>query len=110
MRATVTDFEASELQSRRRSKRVSGLESLANPVQGVRAYVARSTWLAWGASSLVTGGTGLTRPATGRQNPAVRSVTMKGPKGLASNFDGRRCRSAKNPLRRVEGSLSVLPL
>ena len=39
----------------------------------------RATWLAWGAFSLATGGTGLTSPAIVRQIATVNSSTMKGP-------------------------------
>ena len=64
------------------------------PSTGVRSAAAdRSTWLAWGASSLVTGRTG--RDSSGDREPienlsTVKSSTMKGPirKGLPVSFAG----------------------
>lgn len=72
--------------------------------------MARSTRLAWGALSLVTGGTGcMTTPGDLAKNKAANSSTMKGPKGLASESIRRRCRTAKTARRRVRGCFCVRP-
>jgi hypothetical protein len=77
----------------------------ANPVRGVRATVehspaVRSTRLAWGVSDLVTGGPGgfaaARRGADSRKAPRMKSSTMNGPQGLASESQRRRCQTAKN--------------
>ena len=50
-------------QGRHVSKQVKRLLP-RNPAQGIRTFGVRLTWLAWGASSLATGGTGDTKPGT----------------------------------------------
>ena len=67
----------------------------------------RLTWLAWGASSLATGGTGHPDRALPANPAGVNSSTMKGPQGLASEFCGRRCQTAKDSHRRVRGRFYV---
>jgi hypothetical protein len=67
----------------------------------------RLTWLAWGASSLATGGTGDPDRALPANPAGVNSSTMKGPQGLASEFCGRRCQTAKDFHRRVRGCFYV---
>ena len=67
----------------------------------------RLTWLAWGASSLATGGTGDPDRALSANPMGVNSSTMKGPQGLASEFCGRRCQTAKDFHRRVRGCFYV---
>ncbi len=46
---------------------------------GVRLKELRSTWLAWGASSLVTGRTGLTSPGTGGKSAGREKLNHKRP-------------------------------
>jgi hypothetical protein len=75
--------------------------SPANPVRGVRAASAvRSTRLAWGVFDLVTGEPGgyaaARRGADSRKAPRMKSSTMNGPQGLASESQRRRCQTAKN--------------
>ena len=67
----------------------------------------RLTWLAWGASSLATGGTGHPDRALPANPAGVNSSTMKGPQGLASEFCGRRCQTAKDFHRWVRGRFYV---
>src|SRR5712692_11394850 len=67
----------------------------------------RLTWLAWGASSLATGGTGHPNRALPANPAGVNSSTMKGPQGLASEFCGRRCQTATDFHRRVRGRFYV---
>ncbi len=66
--------------------------------------------LAWGVRNAATRATG---PETGSGDPLKRrtakSSTMKGPQGLASEFDWRRCRTAKIHRRRVSGCFSFRP-
>ena len=64
-------------------------KQVQNPVQGTRTFTVRLTWLAWGASSLATGGTGDPDRALPANPAGVNSSTMKGPQGLASEFCGR---------------------
>ena len=78
-----------------------------NPVQGIRTFTVRLTWLAWGASSLATGGTGHPDRALPANPAGVNSSTMKGPQGLASEFCGRRCQTANDFHRRVRGCFYV---
>ena len=82
-------------------------KQVQNPVQGNRTLVVRLTWLAWGASSLATGGTGDPDRALPENPAGVNSSTMKGPQGLASEFCGRRCQTAKDFHRRVRGCFYV---
>lgn len=80
------------IEGRHVSKRVRLIEMSVIPSTGVRSAAAdRSTWLAWGASSLVTGRTG--RDSSGDREQklsTVKSSTMKGPirKGLPVSFAG----------------------
>lgn len=64
------------------------VEAGANPVRGVRSVgiaYDRSTRLAWGALGLATGGTAcMTARGDRPKQPTVKSSTMRGPKGLAS--------------------------
>lgn len=46
---------------------------------GVRLKELRSTWLAWGASSLVTGRTGLTSPGTGGKSAGREKLNHERP-------------------------------
>ena len=66
--------------------------------------------LAWGARDVATRATG---PATRFGDPpkrrTVKSSTMKGPQGLASKFNRRRCRTAKDHRRWVSGRFSFRP-
>ncbi len=79
-----------------------------NPAQGVRSPGLRSTCPAWGASSLATGRTGGDLPRGPLANPAaVNSSTMKGPRGLAGESRGRRCRTANGVGRWVRGCFHV---
>jgi hypothetical protein len=82
-------------------------KQVTNPVQGIRTSTVRLTWLAWGASSLATGGTGDPDRALPANPAGVNSSTMKGPKGLASEDCGRRCQTAKDFHRRVRGCFYV---
>lgn len=75
--------------------------------RGTRTFTVRLTWLAWGASSLATGGTGHPDRALPANPAGVNSSTMKGPQGLASEFCGRRCQTAKGFHRRVRGCFYV---
>ncbi len=79
---------------------------MRNPVHGVRGLRPRSTWPAWGASSLATGRTAVDLLRRPLANPtAVNSSTTKGPRGLAGELCGRRCRAVR---RQLKGSF-VLP-
>jgi hypothetical protein len=63
---------------------------------------------AWGALDLVTGGFGsMTRPGVRTKHPTANSSTMRGGKPLAGKHRRRRCRTAKNPHRRVRGRFLV---
>ena len=57
---------------------------------GVRLKELRSTWLAWGASSLVTGRTGLTSPGTGGKSAGREKLNHERPdrKGLSVSLAG----------------------
>ena len=73
------------------------MKKLRNPVQGVRGFQPRSTCPAWGVSSLATGRIGADLLRGPWANPmAANSSTMKGPRGLAGESCGRRCRTAKD--------------
>lgn len=65
--------------------------------------------LAWGASSLVTGGTGQIGSGDGSKQPTVKSSTMRGAKALASKFCVRRCRNVNGVGWPVRGSFLLLP-
>ena len=65
--------------------------------------------LAWGASSLATGGTGQIGSGDGPKQPTVKSSTMRGAKALASKFCVRRCRNANGVGWSVRGSFLLLP-
>ena len=82
-------------------------------VQGDRA-TGRSPMLdqpalAWGASSLATGGTGQIGSGDGSKQPTVKSSTMRGAKALASKFCVRRCRNVNGVGWPVRGSFLLLP-
>jgi hypothetical protein len=66
--------------------------------------------LAWGVRDAATRATG---SETGSGDPLKRrtakSSTMKGPRGLASEFNRRRCRTAKIHRRWVSGCFSFRP-
>ena len=66
--------------------------------------------LAWGARDVATRVTG---PVTGFGDPlkqrTVKSSTMRGPQGLASKFNRRRCRIAKDHRRGISGRFSFRP-
>ena len=79
----------------------------AKSCPGDSSRSVRLTWLAWGASSLATGGTGDPDRALSANPAGVNSSTMKGPQGLASEFCGRRCQTAKDFHRRVRGCFYV---
>jgi hypothetical protein len=79
----------------------------AKSCPGDSSRSVRLTWLAWGASSLATGGTGDPDRAPSANPMGVNSSTTKGPKGLASEFCGRRCQTAKDFHRRVRGCFYV---
>ncbi len=71
--------------------------------------MVRSTRLAWGVLGLATGETGpMTRVGIRAKHPMAKSSTMKGPRGLASDFDRRRCRTANASHRWVGMSLYIL--
>ena len=63
--------------------------------------------LAWGAFDLATGETGDPDRALPANPAGANSSTMKGPQGLASEFCGRRCQTAKDFHRRVRGCFYV---
>ena len=66
--------------------------------------------LAWGASSLVTGGTGSRiRSGVGPKQPTANSSTMRGAKALASKFCVRRCLTANGVGWPVRGGFLLLP-
>jgi len=80
----------------------------SNPVRGVRSLELRSTRPAWGVSSLATGRTGNDKIRGPLVNPAAaNSSTMKGPRGLAGESCGRRCRTANELGRWVRGCFHV---
>jgi hypothetical protein len=79
----------------------------AKSCPGDSSRSVRLTWLAWGASSLATGGTGDPDRALPANPAGVNSSTMKGPQGLASEDCGRRCQTAKDFHRRVRGCFYV---
>jgi len=79
----------------------------AKSCPGDSSRSVRLTWLAWGASSLATGGTGHPDRALPANPAGVNSSTMKGPQGLASEFCGRRCQTVKDFHRRVRGCFYV---
>ena len=79
----------------------------AKSCPGDSSRSVRLTWLAWGASSLATGGTGDPNRAPSANPMGVNSSTMKGPQGLASEFCGRRCQTANDFHRRVRGRFYV---
>lgn len=85
-------------------------KKMRNPVHGVRGHRPRSTWPAWGVSSLATDRTAgnlLRRPLA---NPtAANSSTTKGPRGLAGELYGRRCRAANDFDWWVRGCFYVRP-
>ena len=57
-----------------------GSKRVKIPSKGLRARVARSTWLAWGVPDPATGGTdSLTGVGDGVKRPATKSSTMRGP-------------------------------
>lgn len=83
---------------------------MRNPVQGVRGQRPRSTWPAWGVSSLVTGRTAGDLLRGPLANPtATNSSTTKGPRGLAGELYGRRCRAANDFDWWVRGCFYVRP-
>ena len=68
-----------------------------NPVQGTRSHRLRLTWPAWGVSNLATDRTGRDFVRGLSANlAAANSSTMKGPRGLAGELYGRRCRTAND--------------
>ena len=84
------------------------MNEMRNPVQGVRSQRLRSTWPAWGVSSLVTGRTAGDLLRESKSNASIaNSSTMKGPRGLAGESCGRRCRTAKDLSRWVRGCFYV---
>lgn len=84
------------------------MQKMRNPVLGIRSLGLRLTCPAWGASSLATGRTGGDLLRGPLANPvAVKSSTMKGPRGLAGESCRRRCRMAKNLSRWVRGFFYV---
>ena len=87
------------------------MKEMRNPVQGVRGHRLRSTCPAWGVSSLVTGRTAGDLLRGSLANPTTaNSSTMKGPRGLAGESCGRRCRTAKDLGRWVRGCFYVRSL
>ena len=82
-------------------------KQVQNPVQGIRAVrFVQPGWRgelpAWRQAEPVDPDRGLSANPTG-----VNSSTMKGPQGLASEFCGRRCQTAKDFHRRVRGCFYV---
>jgi hypothetical protein len=77
----------------------------AKSCPGDSSRSVRLTWLAWGASSLATGGTGDPDRALPENPAGVNSSTTKGPQGLASEFCGRRCQTAKDTPSTGKGML-----
>jgi len=77
---------------------------------GVRLDRLVQPRLAWGARDAATRATG---PVIGFGDPlkrrTVKSSTTKGPPGLASEFNRRRCRTAKDHCRWVSGCFSFRP-
>ncbi len=70
---------------------------MRNPVQGVRGQRPRSTCPAWGVSSLATDRTAGDLLRRSLANPTTaNSSTTKGPRGLAGELCGRRCRAAND--------------
>lgn len=66
-----------------------------NPSRGVRGHAPRSTRAAVGSSSAAMRATGQeTMPGDRPKRPAVKSSTMKGPRGLGGESRRRRCRTA----------------
>jgi len=83
---------------------------MRNPAQGVRGHRPRSTWPAWGVSSLATDRTAGDLLRGPLVNPtATNSSTTKGPRGLAGELCGRRCRAANDFDWWVRGCFYVRP-
>lgn len=83
---------------------------MRNPAQGVRGHRPRSTCPAWGVSSLATDRTAEDFLRRSLANPTTaNSSTMKGPRGLAGEFCGRRCRAANGFGWWVRGCFYVRP-
>jgi hypothetical protein len=82
----------------------------ARTISGARLDRLVQPRLAWGARNAVTRATG---SVTGSGDPPKRrtakSSTMKGPQGLASESNQRRCRTAKDHRRWVSGCFSFRP-
>jgi hypothetical protein len=83
---------------------------MRNPAQGVRGHRPRSTCPAWGVSSLATDRTAEDFLRRSLASPTTaNSSTMKGPRGLAGEFCGRRCRAANGFGWWVRGCFYVRP-
>ena len=85
-------------------------QSSSEPIAGEKLVrtVQPAPW--WGAPELVTAGTGLKAEFGDRvKRAAVKSSTMKGPRGLHGKNKWRRSQTAKNHCRGVGGCFCIRP-